>query len=202
MVRRHPETGERHLDALRWGLVPRWAKDLSVGMRMINARGESVAGKPAFRDAFRRRRCIVPVDGFYEWRQGAPKEPKQPYTAALRSGAPMALAGLWGAWRGPGDGIVRTFTVITTDACERLRPLHDRMPVILPREDWPLWLGETVAPEPQELLRLIRPYPGETLSIWPVDRRVVRVSENDAYLVAGDPLASPPPELDDLPPLL
>jgi len=202
VVRRHPETGARHLDALRWGLVPQWAKDLSIGARMINARAETVAERPGFRDAFNRgRRCLVPADGFYEWRAGAagPRAPKQPYTVALHDGAPMALAGLWEGWRGPGGEVVRTFTIITTDANDKLRVLHDRMPVILPREAWRAWLGEEPA-EAAELLALLRPYPSSELAAWPVPRRVGRVAEDDAGLAERDPTATPLPGLDDRPP--
>jgi putative SOS response-associated peptidase YedK len=158
VVRRHPETGARHLDTLRWGLVPHWAKDPAIGARMINARAETLAERPAFRDAFARgRRCLVPADGFYEWRKGdGPKAPKQPYAVALRDGAPMALAGLWEGWRGPGGEVVRTFAIITTDANEKLRALHDRMPAILPRDTWAAWLGDEPA-EPAELLASLTP---------------------------------------------
>jgi len=200
VVRRHPETGARHLDALRWGLVPHWAKDLSVGVRMINARAETVAERRGFRDAFARgRRCLVPADGFYEWRAGdAPRAPKQPFTVALRDGSPMALAGLWEGWRGPDGEVVRTFTVITTDANEKLRALHDRMPVILPRDAFPAWLGEEPA-EPDDLLALLRPYPSSELAAWPVPRRVGRVAEDDPRLAERDPNAPPLDGLNDQP---
>jgi putative SOS response-associated peptidase YedK len=201
VVRRHPETGARHLEALRWGLVPHWAKDPSIGARMINARAETVAEWPGFRDAFARgRRCLVPADGFYEWRKGdGPKAPKQPYTVALRDGSPMALAGLWEGWRGPGGEVVRTFTVITTDANEKLRALHDRMPVVLPRDTWPASLGETPA-EAADLLALLRPYPSSELAAWPVPRRLGRVAEDDPGLAERDPTAFAPVGLDDPPP--
>ena len=197
VVRRHPETGARHLDALRWGLVPRWAKDPSVGSRMINARGESLAEKPAFRDAYVKRRCIVTADGFYEWR--AEGRAKQAFAVAMRDGAPMPLAGLWEGWRGPDGTILRSCTIVTTEATPRLRSVHERMPVILPPEAWPLWLGEAPA-EQVAIQALIRPYPGEDLAVWPVDNRVGRVAENDRDLLRRDPLAVPPPELDDVPP--
>jgi putative SOS response-associated peptidase YedK len=117
VVRRNPDTGARHLDALRWGLIPRWVKDLKAARQPINARAETVAASPMFRDAFARgRRCLVPADGFYEWCQGAPKAPKQPFTVALGSGEPMAFAGLWEGWRGPGGEAVRSFTIITTSS--------------------------------------------------------------------------------------
>jgi putative SOS response-associated peptidase YedK len=200
VVRRHPETGARHLDALRWGLVPHWAKDLSVGARLINARAEGVAGRPSFRAAFAKRRCLVPADGFYEWRKGdGPKAPKQPYTVALRDGSPMALAGLWEGWRGPGGEVVRTFTIITTDANEKLRALHDRMPAILPGDTWAAWLGEEPT-EPHDLLALLISYPSADLAAWPVPRRVGRVAEDDPGLVERDGIALAVAGLDEMPP--
>ncbi|MBX6375963.1 MAG: SOS response-associated peptidase [Acetobacteraceae bacterium] len=205
VVRRHPETGARHLDALRWGLVPRWAKDPSVGARMINARAESLAERPAFREAYRKRRCLVPADGFYEWQAGSGggSAPKQPYAVALADGAPMALAGLWEGWRAPDGTILRSFTIVTTEANAKLAALHPRMPAILPREAWPLWLGEEAATDEDEtaLLRaLLRPCPDEWLAVWPVSPRVNRVAENDAALLARAPGPHPPPGLDDPPP--
>lgn len=187
VVRRHPETGARHLDALRWGLVPRWAKDASGGARMINARAETVAEKPAFRDAYRRRRCLVPADGFYEWRAaagGARAGPKQAYTVQAADGAPLSLAGLWEGWRDPASGeVLRTFTIVTTAANETLRPLHDRMPVMLPRVAWPLWLGEAEEDAPGALSALLDGHLTPALEIWPVGPRVGRVSEDDAGLI-------------------
>ena len=151
VVRRHPGTGARHLDALRWGLVPRWAGDATGAARMMNARGESVASKPAFRDAFRRRRCLVPMDGFYEWRTEG--KAKQPFACALRSGEPMACAGLWEGWKQPDGEWLRTYAIITCAAAGRQALLHHRMPVILPRDAWDQWLaGEDEA----ALLALLR----------------------------------------------
>ncbi len=199
VVRRHPETGARHLDALRWGLVPRWAKDPGIGSRMINARAESLAEKPAFRDAFRKRRCIVTADGFYEWQQGMGRGAKQAFAVAMADGTPMPLAGLWEGWRGPDGTILRSFTICTTEANAKLAPLHHRMPVILPRETWGAWLGEEPAEE-AELLRLLQPLPGERLAVWPVAARVNKVTENDAGLLGRDPLAVVPPGVDDPPP--
>jgi putative SOS response-associated peptidase YedK len=195
VLRRHPETGARHLDALRWGLVPRWAKDPSVGSRMINARSESLSEKPAFREAFARRRCVVTADGFYEWRTEG--KAKQPFAVAMADGSPMALAGLWEGWRAPDGEVLRTFTIVTGEANEKLAAMHHRMPVILPREAWPAWLGETEADE-AELREVLRPCPPEWLAVWPVSPRVNKVTENDPALLARDPLAQPPPPgLDD-----
>lgn len=198
VVRRHPETGARHLDALRWGLVPRWAKDASGGARMMNARSESVADKPAFREAFRKRRGIAVADGFYEWQVLGPRA-KQPFAVAMADGAPMPLAALWEGWRAPDGTILRTFTILTTDAAPELSILHDRMPVILPPDAWDAWLGAEEADD-AALLSLCRPYPRQGLAVWPVGPRVGRVAENDPGLLERDALAQPPPGLDDPPP--
>ena len=197
VVRRHPETGARHLDALRWGLVPRWASDPSVGSKMINARSEGIADKPSFREAFRRRRCLVTADGFYEWRTEG--KAKQAFAIALAGGEPMALAGLWEGWRAPDGGILRTCTIVTGEANAKLAAMHHRMPMILPREAWPAWLGEEPA-EPEALLALLRPLAPELTLAWPVTSRVNKVAENDPDLLLRDPLAMPPAGLDDPPP--
>lgn len=186
VVRRHPETGARHLDSLRWGLIPRWSKDGSGGAKMINARAETVAVKPAFRDAFARRRCLVPADGFYEWQAAPPGGRKQPFTIAAADGVPLAFAGLWEGWRAPDGGeVLRTFTIITTAANDQLRRLHERMPVMLPRTAWSAWLGEDAA-EPEPLLSGALTPP---LALWPVSARVGRVGEDDAGL--AEPFEQP-----------
>lgn len=196
VVRFNPEDRTRHLGLLRWGLVPRWAKDMSIGSRMINARGESIAEKPAFRDAFARRRCIVPVDGFYEWREKRPGQAKQAFAVALTSGAPMALAGLWEGWRAPDGSILRSFTIVTTEANAKLRALHERMPVVLDPDAWPLWLGGEPKGDPQTVLQ---PAPSDWFSVWPVAARVGNVRNDDAGLVERDRLAPSLPGLDDPP---
>lgn len=218
VVRRHPESGARHLDPLRWGLVPRWAGDAKDAAKLMNARAETLAEKPSFRDAFAKRRCLVPMDGFYEWRR-APDDRRaevpeglnrsrqtkdeaggrQAYAVALASGEPMAVAGLWEGWKSPEGEWLKTFTVITTNANAKQALVHHRMPVILPPETWDAWLGAEAA-EPAELQELLLPCPDDELAIWPVDNRVGRVAENDARLLARDPRAQPPPELDDPPP--
>ena len=197
VVRRHPEKGERHLDSLRWGLVPRWAKDAKDGAKLMNARADTVAEKPSFRDAFAKRRCLVPMDGFYEWRKDEAGG-KQAYAVALASGEPMAVAGLWEGWKAPDGTWLRTYSVITTEANDKQALVHHRMPVILPPEVWDAWLGEEPHP-PEDLVELLVPCPAEDLSIWPVDNRVGKVTENDAGLLRRDPAARPPPELDDTP---
>lgn len=198
VVRRHPETGERHLDMLRWGLVPRWAKDTKDAARLMNARADTVAEKPSFRDAFQKRRCLVPMDGFYEWRK-AEDGSRQAYAVALASGTPMAVAGLWEGWKSPEGSWLRTFTVITTDANAKQALVHHRMPAILPPELWDAWLGAEPATA-EELLEFLIPCPAEDLAIWPVDNRVGRVAENDPGLLARAAGVKPPPELDDSPP--
>ena len=178
VVRRHPETGERRLDLLAWGLVPHWTKDLAKARKPINARAETVATSPMFREAFQRRRCIVPADAFYEW-QAQESGPKQPYAIARRDGEMLAFAGIWEGWRGPAGEILRTFSIIVTAANEDLAPIHDRMPVILEQRDWPAWLGDQEA-DPAELLR---PAEAGTVRIWPVSARVNKPANNDAALL-------------------
>jgi len=163
---------------------------------VINARGESLAEKPAFRDAYAKRRCIVPIDGFYEWRAVEGTKTKQAYAVALASGEPMALAGLWEGWRAPDGTILRSFAIVTTDANPKLSALHERMPVVLHRDTWPLWLGEEPSGDPALLLK---PAPVEDFSARPVAARVGNVRNDDAALVERDPLATPLPGLDDPP---
>ncbi len=174
--------GKRSLDLLRWGLIPYWARDEAIGAHCINAMAETVATKPAFREAFHRgRRCLVPVDGFYEWE----KTPsgKRPYLVGMADGSPFALASLWERWRNPAVGeIIQTFTVLTTEPNELCAPIHDRMPVILGRENWPAWLGE-VDVRQEELLEILRPYRSALMRAYLVDRRVGNVRNNDPGLL-------------------
>ncbi|MFC0407525.1 SOS response-associated peptidase [Roseomonas elaeocarpi] len=197
VVRRDPEGGGRHLGVLRWGLVPRWAKDASGAAKLMNARAEGVAEKPSFRDAFARRRCLVPADGFYEWRTEGPG-PKQPYAVALRSDEPMALAGLWEGWKQPDGTWLRTYTIVTTEAEGGITALHHRTPVILPRQHWAAWLGEEEA-DRDALLPLLRAVPEQALRVWPVSKRVNRFAENDRTLLQHVGDAQPPDGLDDPP---
>jgi putative SOS response-associated peptidase YedK len=196
VVRRNPQDGARHLNALRWGLVPRWAKDATGAAKLMNARADGIAEKPSFREAFAKRRCLVPADGFYEWRQEGPT--KQPYAVALASGEPMALAGLWEGWQQPDGTWLRTFSIVTTDANEKQALVHHRMPVILPPDLWPAWLGEEEATA-DELQEMLLPSPAEELACWPVSVRVGKFTENDAGLIARDATADPPPKLNDTP---
>ncbi len=212
VVRHNPQNGARHLDALRWGLVPRWAEDSSGAARLMNARSEGIAERPSFRDAFARRRCLVPMDGFYEWRKqprtpdgqaAAPRDgparpdgtTRQPFAVALRDGTPMAVAGLWEGWQQPDGSWLRSYTIITTQANARQALVHERMPVILPPEDWAAWLGEAPCDDPRALLR---PCPPDILAFWPIAARVGKFAENDAGLLARADVPVPP-ELDDRP---
>ncbi len=184
-VRLGPEDGGRRLVSLRWGLIPSWAKEASIGSRMINARAESVAEKPAFRTAFRQRRCLIPADGFYEW-QARPSGPKQPYHIARAAGGPFAFAGLWERWseRG-GEEPVESFTIVTTEANRRLAAIHHRMPVILAPADHAAWLDPASGID--ALQALLRPAPEEAFVATPVSTRVNAVRHDDPSLVEPAP---------------
>jgi putative SOS response-associated peptidase YedK len=165
---------------MRWGLVPFWAKDLKVGFSNINAKAEGIDTKPAFREAFNRRRCLIPFDCFYEWKKLG--KDRQPYAVGLAERRLMALAGLWETWRSPAGERVRSFAIVTTAANALLAEVHDRMPVILAPHNWPAWLGESPA-VPEQLKSLLVPYPAEGMIIWPVDKRVGNVVNKDPSLI-------------------
>jgi putative SOS response-associated peptidase YedK len=186
IVRRDREDGLRRLDVVRWGLIPYWAKDIKIGYSTINARCEDIETKPAFREAFRRRRCVVPLDGFYEWKTLGGKD-RQPYTIGHRDRGLMAMAGLWETWRSPAGETVRSATIITCSPNELVAELHDRMPVILPPPAWPVWLGEESVDRPEALKALLVPFPADDMAIWPVDKRVGNVKNNDPSL--SEPVA-------------
>lgn len=159
------------LNLMRWGLIPSWAKDLSIGNKMINARGESVAEKPAFRAAFKRRRCLIPSDGFFEWRADGGK--KTPLFIHMQDHELFAMAGLWEVWYGPDGEELRTCTIITTEPNEFMANIHNRMPVILRREDYATWLSDEKTP-PDVLQSLIKPYPAEAMTAYEVSPAVNR----------------------------
>lgn len=186
-----PVTGKRKPVLMRWGLIPEWAKDAKLAYSTFNARADSVADKPAFRGAWKAgRRCLVVADGFYEWRRGD----KQPFAVAMAGGALMVMAGLWEEWKSPAGELLRTVTIITTEANAALAPVHDRMPVILAPADFPAWLGEIPAGE-AELKALLAPCAPERLVLWPVGKRVGSVKFDDAALLepVPDPAALPKP---------
>lgn len=183
------ETGEdrdggRHLAMLRWGLIPFWADDAGIGSRLINARGESAAEKPAFRAAFKRRRCLIVADGFYEWQKPKQKAGrKQPYRIALQDGAPFGFAGLWERWTDPQDGSpVESCTILTTEANALCRPLHDRMPVILHPDGFDTWLDPAVAAA--DAKALLQPYPSDAMTAYPVSPKVNNVANDDPEVIA------------------
>jgi putative SOS response-associated peptidase YedK len=177
VVRRHPQTGERHLDLLSWGFVPHWTKDIAEARRPINARAETVATSPMWREAVHRRRCLVPADAFYEWH--ATPDGKQPYAIARQDGQPMAFAGIWDGWRGPGGEVIRSFAIVVTAANATMAPIHDRMPVIMEPADWPAWMGEADG----DPLALLRPAAEDVLRIWPVGRAVNAPRNNGPELL-------------------
>jgi putative SOS response-associated peptidase YedK len=177
LVVREPDAREAVF--LKWGLVPRWAKDPAIGNKLINARSETVTEKPSFREAFARRRCLVPMEGFYEWaRRG---DSKRPFYFHMRDGEPFAVAALWESWEGGGE-LLETCTLLTTGANELLAGYHDRMPVILRPEDYDLWLDAGVR-SAERLLPLLRPYPREAMTAYAVSRMVNSPSNDNPRCV-------------------
>jgi putative SOS response-associated peptidase YedK len=175
VVRKGPDGKGRDLSMMRWGLVPSWAKDVAIGARLINARAETVAEKPSFRDAYRRRRCLIPADGFYEWQKRSGGA-KQPYLITLEDQQPIAFAGLWERWDKASDGgPVHTCAIITTEANDLLRPIHGRMPVILDAANHDAWLNA----DGDEVTSLLRPYPSDGMRAGPVGAYVNRAANDD-----------------------
>ena len=175
----------RAVTAYRWGLIPHWSTDRKAGSRMFNARAETITASPAFREAFRRRRCIVPVDSFYEWkREGSVR---QPYRVTSEDGRPLALAGLWAGWHDPeNDEVRRTFTIVTTTPNDAMADLHDRMPVVLDEPLWDRWLVDGRAGPPVdegELLAMLQPSDAVALRIYPVNRYVNDVRRDGPDLI-------------------
>ncbi len=168
--------GQNKIEFFRWGLIPSWAKDPKIGHRMINARSETLAEKPSFKTAYKRRRCLVLADGFYEWRRN-PDKSKTPMYIQLESRQPFAFAGLWESWRSPEDETILSCTIITTQPNEFMANIHNRMPVILPRQAYAQWLDPTEQ-NPQQLNGLLIPYPAEEMTAYPVST-VVNNPRND-----------------------
>ncbi|MCB8883397.1 SOS response-associated peptidase [Acidisoma cellulosilytica] len=193
VIRRHPETRARRADALNWGFLPHFAKQLpgaplSGQTRPINARAETLPTAPLFRGAYQGgRRCLVPATLFYEWHTGT--EGRQPYAVARKDGSPLVFGGLWEGWRGPDGTVIRSFVIVTTVAGADIAALHERMPLVLSPEDWPLWLGE-IDRDPTPLLQ---PTPANTLRAWPVSSRVNSAQQNDAGLADEVDPAMPSP---------
>jgi putative SOS response-associated peptidase YedK len=180
VVRLNPGSGKREFALERWGLVPSWAKEAKQGFSTFNARAEDAARKPAFREALKSRRCLVPADAFYEWQQVDAKT-KQPFAIALNSGEPYAFAGLWERWQ-PSEGApLETFTILTTAPNEIMQPIHNRMPVILEPRDYDRWLSPGDPARPP--IDLLRPFPAEKMLAWPISGRVGNVRNNDPQLL-------------------
>jgi putative SOS response-associated peptidase YedK len=177
--------GRRHLDALRWGLVPHFTKAALGARRPINARSETIATSGMFRAAFAERRCLVPAPAYYEWRDDPAG--KTPFAVARVDGNPVAFGGIWESWESTGGEILTTFATITTDANRQLSPIQDRMPVIIEQEDWPLWLGETEG-DPGSLLR---PAANDVLRFWPIGKAVGNVRNDGPLLLEPTTVAEP-----------
>lgn len=175
--------GTSHLDLLRWGLIPSWAKDEAIGNKMINARAETLAEKPSFRRLLRSKRCLVVADGFYEWRQEAGSKAKTPMYITLKSGLPFAFAGLWDLWHSPDGQQIRSCTIITTRPNELVASIHDRMPVILSADTREQWLDTTLADE-HALSSLLIPYPAVEMTARAVSRLVNDPKREGAELIA------------------
>ena len=178
----------RRAGYMRWGLIPSWAKDPSMGSRMINARAETIAEKPAFRNALRRRRCLVLADGFYEWQRAGTS--RRPMRVEMRPGEPFAFAGLWETWRNPDGQAIPSCTIITTEANELIRPIHDRMPVILRRELEEFWLDRNVK-DPAALGNVLNPYPTDAMAAYQVSSLVNSYANDGPGVI--EPVAIPLP---------
>lgn len=179
--------GERHLDVLRWGLVPCFTKDFKRARKPINARCETVATSGMFKAAFAERRCLVPAPIYYEWRTDPDK--KVPFAVARRDGDPVVFAGMWERWVSPEGEELLTFATITTEANHKLSVIQDRMPVILEQNDWPVWLGETEG----DVQALLRPAAEDVLTFWPIDQKVGNVRNDGPDLI--EPVAETEPLL-------
>ncbi len=185
VIRRHPETGLYHRDRLIWGLIPAWVKEANGGRKPINARGETVTTLPSFRAAYAKRRCLIPIDNFFEWRKTA--LPKQPFAIAMKDRAPFALAGVWENWRHPVTGdYIRTFCILTCPANALIATIHDRMPVIIPAHAYDRWLSPLEA-DPRDLLA---PYPSDEMTMWAISARVNAPRNDDPSILS--PIHSEP----------
>lgn len=174
----------RRLSLSRWGLVPSWAKDQSIGNKLINARAETLLEKPSFRKAFKYRRCIIPADSFFEWDKKG--KVKQPYRILRQDNQPLALAGLWEIWTSPSGNLLHSCTIITVPANSLLEPIHDRMPAILSQEETDLWL-DPLLQNPLDLISLLKPYPDGELHMYPVSNLVNSPQNNTPQVIAPLP---------------
>ena len=173
-----PNTGDNTLSMYRWGLIPSWSKDASIGERMINARSETLAEKPSFRNAYRRRRCLILADGFFEWKQSPSMKTKQPIYIKLKAAQPFAFAGLWELWSAPDGSEIHSCTIITTQPNSLLEPIHNRMPVILSPKSYNQWLTPNDM-LPTQLNELLVSYPADEMIAYPVSK-LVNSPQNDS----------------------
>jgi putative SOS response-associated peptidase YedK len=170
-VRQSEQGDGRELALLRWGLIPSWSKDMKIGSSLINARADGVATKPSFRHAFKKKRCLIPADGFYEWQAVPGQKTKQPFHIGVRDVPVFAFAGLWEQWTDPEGKPVQTSAIITTDANEAMQPVHNRMPVILDPADYDEWLDRDEQ-DAEKLQRLLKPFPADRMQLVPVSTLV------------------------------
>jgi len=177
-----PNDGKLAADFFVWGLIPMWAKDPSIGSRMINARGETLADKPSFRGSYRHKRCLILADGFYEWKAFGEKKGKTPYFIHMKDRQPFAMAGLWDTWESPDGSSLKTCTIITTGPNELMELIHDRMPVILHPRDYAKWL-DTAPQTPENLQPLIKPFPADKMSAYAVSTLVNKATNDIPELV-------------------
>jgi len=189
IVRVKPGNPEREWALTKWGFVPSWSKDPTIGAKMINARSETVAEKPSFRAAFKRRRCLVPTDGFYEWQKppsGSTSKRKQPYYIGMADSQPFAVAGLWESWAGTDGSVLETCTLLTTTPNALMEPIHNRMPVIIEPDEYDDWLGDGRDADrtyQDHLRHLMRPYPAERMQAYPVDTYVSNARNEGATCI-------------------
>ena len=174
--------GQDKADFFVWGLIPSWAKDPAIGNRLINARGETIAEKPSFRGGFKYKRCLILADGFYEWKAQPGIKTRMPYYIHMKDRRPFAFAGLWDVWNSPDGSQIKSCTIITTSPNELMQTIHNRMPVILHPTDYAQWL-DTAPRTPESLLPLIRPFPAEKMSVYPVSTLVNKPDNDRAELV-------------------
>src|SRR5579864_429767 len=192
-IRQHRSEPKRIFGLMRWGLIPYWAKDPSIGLKTINAMSETAAEKPAFRDAMRGRRCLIPADGFYEWKRLGSKE-KQPYNFGMADDSPFAFAGLWERWQDRDDKIIETCTILTTKPNSLVADVHDRMPVILSAEDYDLWLDLGVI-DPTVVVDCLKPFDPRLMREYAISARVNRVENDDEYCAREIAIANTTPTL-------
>ncbi|MBD1935241.1 MULTISPECIES: SOS response-associated peptidase [Cyanophyceae] len=179
-ILQNAEESQREFQMLHWGLIPSWAKDPKMGARMINARAETVTEKPSFRAAFKQRRCLILADGFYEWQQQEKK--KQPFYFRMNDENPFAFAGLWEHWKSDDGEVINSCTILTTEPNDLMRPIHNRMPVIIDPKDYDLWL-DTEVKKPELLQPLLHPYSAEEMTAYPVSTKVNKPVNDSAELI-------------------